>query len=307
MATNKKKIYDVIKKARHPAETPLTILSALFTIAVYGLVTYVLIFGANDNEKLSKILGFFGIQARGINILINVGGPAIFLILSFLFFKLFIKCASEIGRLSIKYPRLQDSNFDKVKEIYDKMTSDLQLSTPPIVYIAGEEKSKNKDKDKNKNTILGIRLNSNKSFSIESKIIEDAIENDDYTNVEYEFARNLGDIYLSHYNIPVIMFTFVFRIVPYLHELVERTLYYSTDKFVSQIIGKEQLMYDLYNNNYDDDLYPHENKEKNIINIIKNVNEYEKIGRVYENFNSEEPIIVYRLEAIYYDKPGKII
>lgn len=307
MATHKRKIYDVIKKARHPAEVPLTVLSALFSITAYGLITYVLIFGANDNEKLTQALGLFGIKARGINLIINIGGPAIFLILLFLFFKLCIKCASEIGKLSIKYPRLQDSDFDKAKEIYDKMTSDLQLSTPPVVYITNSEKNKNKDKGKNDNTIFGIRLNSSKAFSIESKIIEDAIEKDDYTEVEYEFAKNLGDIYLSHYNIPVIVFSFAFRMIPYFHELIERTLYYSTDKFVSQVIGKEQLMYNLYNSNFENDPYPHGSKESNIINIIKNVNEYEKVGRIYENFNSEKPIITYRLEAIYYDKPGKIL
>lgn len=306
MATNKKKIYTIIKKARHPAEIPFTIISALFSIGTYALLTYILVFGANDNARLTKALGMFGIKSRGINLIINIGGPAIFLIILFLFFTLFIKCESQIGKLSIKYPRLQDSNYEKIKEIYDKMVSDLQVSTPPVVYIAEDDKNKKDNKSKDDNTIFGIRLNSSKAFSIEKRIIDEAEEKGDYTDVEYEFAKNLGDIYLGHYNIPVIVFTFVLRIIPYFHEMIERTLYYSTDKFVAQIIGKEQLMYNLYNKSFDNDLYPNESKEKNIINIIKNANEFEGLGRTYENFNSEEPIIPYRLKAIYQEKPGKI-
>ena len=295
----RKKIKEVVKQARHPAEIPLTILSALFSIAVYGLITYVLVFGANDSEKLNKALSLFGLKSRGIKLIINIGGPAIILIILFLFFKLCVTCASQIGNLSIKYPRLQDSDFDKAKKIYEKMTADLQLSCPPVVYIT--------DKEKEADTIFGVRLNSSKAFTICEEVIKEAEENDDYSEIEYQFAKNLGDIYLGHYNISVIVFTLVARMIPYIHELIERTLHYSADSFASKVIGKEQVMYSLYSNSFDSDPYPEEDKENNIKNIIKNINEYEKIGRIYENLKSEEPIIVYRLEALYYDKPGKIL
>ena len=303
-----KKVYSVIDKARHPAENTVSIIAAVITVAIYVGITYLLIFGANDGSKIDVLLNLFGVKARGIKIINNIGGPAIFGILLFLLLKLCMASADYVGKASINNIRLQDSTYDKIKEIYNDFCEFLQLEKPPIVYITKIDKnSKEKNEEENKPSYLGVTVCSDKAICLSGKTVKEAIDSDDYSKVRYELANSLGDIYLGHYDIPIVMLTFVARLIPYFHEFCERILCYSTDKFTQELIGKEETLTYIYKESYDDDFFANIDQTKAISTLLQSLNEFEKEGRAYENFLSEKPITVYRLEAIFYDKPGKLL
>lgn len=81
---------------------------------------------------------------------------------------------------------------------------------------------------------------------------------------------------------------------------------YSVDAFISEILSKKELIEFLIKQEYADAPFNDKDTIKRMLSIMKPANKTEIAGRSYYNSVSPTPIITYRLEAIYYDKPGKL-
>ena len=298
MAKNKKRINEVIGKARHPAEIPMTVVAIVITVAVYGLLTYALVFGASDVAVISKIMSFLGAKSRAIDFCIRVGGPAIFVVLLFLLGKLVMASVSYVGEVSTENPRLDDTKYDEVKKIYSDFISELEIAKAPVVYV-GDHKDP---------SYLGVTICSEKVICLSQRTITNAYKSEDFSEVRDELVRKLARIYLGHYYIPMVVFSYVARLLPIFHSICERILCYSVDGFSKEVLGKEEVISKLFYDNYDGDNYSEEDDINEIVKkTIKNVSSYEKNGRAYNNFFSSEPPVIYRLDALVNDKPGKVL
>ena len=297
MKNRSKKIYSTVKKARHPAEIPVTVIAAVITVAFYLLVTYALVIGANDDAVIGRIMNFLGARARVINYCIRIGGPAIFVIFLILLGRLCLADVSYVGKLASSCPKLENTKYEEIKALYADVIKDLEIEKPPAVYIGEVDDP----------SYLGITVCSNKALCLNPDDIKDALKDGDLGNLKDTIIRKLAVIYLGHYDIPVVLFTFVARLLPIFHSMCERVLCYSVDKFTTEVSGKDEAIRCLFCSRFNAEDYPEDADGKEIVlKAVKALTSYEKSGLGYNNFTSSEPPVAYRLHAMITGKPGKV-
>lgn len=297
MARQKRRIHKVIKEARHPKENLIIAIAIIITLTIYGLLTYALIFASNDGEIVNRIMSFLGARSRAIKLCITIGGPAIFLIIVVLLIMLSKASITYIGEVSSENPRLEDTKYKEVLDIYNNLIKELEIVKPPLVYVA----------DKYDPSYLGVTICSDKVLCISRSTISYAYKHNDFSEVKNELVRKLARIYLGYYYIPAIMISFVAKLIKPFNNLCERSFCYSIDKFTSIVLGKEETIKQIFFSYYDEDDFEIEDFNKLVEKVSTNVDSYERDGRIYNNRTNCTPPVVYRLDALIHDKPGKLI
>ena len=287
-----------VNKARHPYEITFNIISYVLSIIVYVGLGYALIVASNTDTILNKLANFTGLRSKVFELIIRIGGPTVFIILALLLGKLLFVNMTFVGESSSSNPRLSQTKFKEVNDIYNKLVKELGLNRVPEVYVC----SKDVDPE-----YLGLTICSEMAISIHSKLIQNAYKHNDFSIVEYTLARKLARIYLGHYNPINLVMTFPIKAIPYYRDAWERIECYSADRFAADMVGVENAVRIIYEDSFDTDLFD-ENKDimKIVKELIKSEHKYEKDGRWFYNLESNEPLPVYRLSALIEDKPGRV-
>lgn len=295
---NKIAIKEILKKSRHPYERKLVVVSCVLSIAIYIFAGYALLVASNSEVVLNKLSALTGIRGRAYELIIRIGGPVVLLFLVFTLIRLALINYTYIGESSSSSPRLSQTKYKEVIDIYNKLIEKLEIKKAPEVYVSTNIKDSN---------YMGITMCSNDAINIDAKLVKDAYRNKDFSMVEYELVRRLAYIYLGYFNMFSIVLTLPVRSLPYIKELFGKVICYSVDKFAGNVLGKEKVATIIYEDNYDTDCFDEQADINQIINeLIEDTKECEKKGRLLYNIEQIEPLPVYRLTALVKDKPGKI-
>lgn len=292
-----KKLKEIIKNARHPASTLVTAFAIVITVAFYAGLTYCLVFASNDPSLIEKITKYIKVKTRLLELLVRIGGPAIFIVIVGFVVKLIFADAKYLGKASANSVHLSVTDFEEVKELYKGLLDKMGLESGPAVYLGSDD---------NVPSYLGIDICSKRAIKLVLKDVKKAYKGGDYKRIEYMLAEKLARIYLGNYYIPVIVFTFAARQIPYFNSFYERIGCYSVDGFVRELLGKDRVIEHIFEENFDDELYGDESINDSAEKVIQIKDKFERLGRFCGNIDSKEPIPAYRLDAILNDKPGRI-
>lgn len=291
----KNNIKKQLKKARHPAEIPLTIVAVLITLAFYGFIAYLCFKAATNEEALNKLMEFLGTDSDAVKFIVKFGAWGVIIVIAYFSLYLIYLDKVFIGKSSVSSVRLKDSKYKDINGTIVEYCDKLGIKQIPLAYIEDIPVD---------SSFLGVKVRGDDAVSVSSKSIMQAGKNDDFAYVKYLLARRIAHIYLGHNNLFVIVFTFIAKLIPVLSNVYERSMCYSTDKVVEVLIGEDETIKGIYSTFYDDSLYEEDADINKIIeDKIKTENNSEVIGRFIENLFSDDPLPNYRLEAIY--KEGK--
>ena len=290
---------DLLKKIRHPAETPLTVIATLITVGAYFFVSYLCINAATDDDKIAELTKLLGTDNVTVKSLIKFGNWAIVIIIIFIILNLIYIDKSYIGKSSVKSVRLKDSKYSSLCDAIAQCCEKLGIKKVPIAYIESAPID---------SSFLGIKIRSNDAISIKDSELRNAEKTNDFSRVEYLIARSLAKIYLGHNSIWANVFTFISKLTPGFNSLYERVMCYSVDNVVKYLIGKEAALKGVFDTYYGNELYDDTaDMEKIIKDKIRAENKSESFGRFLENVFADKPLPNYRLEALIYDnKNGKL-
>ena len=279
-----------LKKARHPLEIPMTILSVLITLSIYGLVSYLAIEAATNKEAVNGLMELLQIDSKFAELLVKYGGYATMIVVVYMIIHIIYVDRVFIGKSSNNEVRLVDSKATEVYDTFLDYAKKLGLKKIPVAYISSSDYE---------SKILNVHIRGDNAISINKKLIKEAYAEDDFNLVYFTLARRLSHIYLGHHNVFLNVFAFAAQAIPVYNNILERIRCYSTDKVVACLIGEDNTLRGIYDQNYDKNLYDDKKSFMEIINMkIRKENRGEKVGQFLENLFADKPSPIYRFEAL---------
>ena len=279
-----------LKNARHPMEIPLTIISILFTLAFYSIVSTLCIKAATDQESLNKLMEILETDSSVAEWLIKLGSWGVVIVLIYIVLYLIYIDKVFIGKTSTNSTRLIDSKYRDINDTFIEYCKKLDIKKIPLVYI---------ETNYTNSSFLGIKIRSDNAVGIDSRELRDAERENNYDRVKYILARRISHIYLRHNNLFIIVFAFVGKLIPIFNNLYERTMCYSTDKVVEYLLGEEITLRGIYYTFYSDEMYESDTDfYKMVKDKIRTENSSESVGRFLENLLADDPLPIYRLDAL---------
>lgn len=318
---NKKKVSSVeksdmaalAKKVRHPAEIPLSILSAVITIGFFVLMAIFLVKNNPTTQEQNEIESFltesFDLDEETAHALIKFGAWLVIIILVLLFLKYILTLIDEENRAITEGLTCRDAGAEYIQEIADEYARILGLESVPKLYFVSDSTTA---QIFNAN-VYGERF---LAFSAVEALTEKSSD-ENLPKLRFRIATKLGNISLGYNNLLFQVLTLSGRIIPIFRSFYIKTLIYSSDRMALEIlqqsqsatITKEDVARALYLRGYDYELHEFINWKQAVQDKIDMFNQQSRLNKLYIRIASVEPLITDRITAIldYPDSHGPLL
>lgn len=279
-----------IKKLRHRAEGPLKIVCLVFSLCVYGLLTYLAIRALKARESADMLIEYISDEEGFFQPLIRFG--ALFVVAAFVVLYIVIvwKFFKNFGEtVSCDLP-VSDRQFTNLKEKCEFYADKLGIGIVPELYIS---QFGNAEIETSFMTLKGERY-----IRLNCCYILTACDTGNYNTVNFLIASELAHIALGHRNILWTLLTIPARILPIFNDLVARAMNYSADAIAAELIGNKEAVEAIIILSNDPYMVEQMNKDIYMDDIIKTKEDYHHCARTYYNLISDVSIPAYRISAL---------
>ena len=280
---------DLVKKARHGADIPLTILAVLITVALLVLISWMAVTARDNEEALKTLVELTGLDKELVHSLLRFGGDFAIAFILYLIARITEVNITFLGKMLSKEMRLTDSRFAVIKDFYKARAEACGMKKIPELFISGTDYD---------SEVLKVEVRSNKAIAIDKKMLLKAEQTGNWQEVEYTICKRLARIYLGYYSLPNQVFTFAVKKIPGIKELLSRCRTYSTDRVVMALLGEKDAVKYVFRQCYDVELYRDLDKESIIRRKLENHTKAENLSKWLENAVSATPVSPYRLIAM---------
>lgn len=283
-----------VKKLRHKAEKPLNIISLVFSVAIYVLLTYYAAKALKDPETAEYIINFLGEDGAMYEPLLKYGVFFVIAALLVTYIVVIFKGLKNIGEAVAGDVPVSDIQFPRLADTCREYAEKLGIKNVPDVYVTSEGCSEIEFSSFTLDSECHLRLNCYYVLTAE--------ESGDYTSINFQVARDLAHIALGHRSIPWVLLTIPARILPIYREMYMRAMNYSADRIAALLVGEEnsaKAIVTLAQDPYFADIIDVDAYIKDVerISVKRNL-----VTGFYYNMTSDMPLTVYRIAALLDDK-----
>lgn len=276
------------RSARHSAEIPLVVFSALLTVLFYILSISLSVLVDESSFAAEFLRMLFNIPKNISGVVLQWAFLIIFLFLLYNTILLIYYNLSYKGMCYSHSVKLPESRYKKLNELYLDLAEKAGIENPPPVFIASEDKTR---------TIIGISVWSSRAICIDDDVVRSAMETGDTRDVEYSLLRKLAAISLGHFSFSFQFLTLCLKYIPVLRGLLYRSMCYSVDRFVSLVLGNEYIIRNIIETSYDLDSY--ENDAEAFAELRRScISKDERFASTAENLADNTPVPIFRIEAL---------
>ena len=278
-----------LNRLRHKAERPLNIISLLFSLAVYVILTVLAVRALDDPEKAGQLIEFLEAE-DGDSLLFQCGVFFVLVILVVTFIKILWGFFINLGEtVSCDLP-VSDRQFANLNEICSSYAGKLGLKFVPGLYISEDGQAEAEASSVTVKSTLYIRLDCYNMLV--------AKDLDDYTAARFMIASELAHIALGHRNILWVLLTLPARMLPIYKDLVFRAMNYSADRVAAELTGAKEAIDAIIVLANDPYMAAEIDKDAYIRDIMRSESGLHSSSRFYYNLLSDEPIPAYRIAAL---------
>ena len=290
------------KKVRHPAELPLSILSAVITIGFFVLLTIILVknnpTAVEQNEIESFLTSSFDLDEEISHALIKIGAWLVIIVLVFLYLKYLFALFDEENRVITEGLTCRDVGAEYIEEIAEEYARVLGLTSVPKLYFVSDTTTA-QIFDAN---VYGERF---LAFSAVEALTEKSSD-EKLPKLRFRMATKLGNISLGYNNLLFQILTLSGRTIPIFRNFYIKTLIYSSDRTALEIlqqsqsasITKEDVARELFLRGYDYDLHELINCQQAMQDRIDAFNQQSRLEKFFMRITSVEPLITDRITAV---------
>lgn len=282
--------YIDIKKYRHKAELPLIVISLVFSLGVYGLLTYLSIQALNNENSAERLTNMINDEEGIFEPLIKYG--AFFVLIAFivLYIYIVIKFFANLGEAVSRDIPVTDKQFSNLKEYCELYSKRLKLKVTPELYISQEGRARVETSFMAIENERFIRLNCYYTFA--------ACDLEDYASIKFLIASELAHIILGHRDPLWVLLTLPARLIPIYKNVIGRAMNYSADRIAAELVGKEDAINAIITLSNDPYMVCKLDKDKYISDMLDRRSNIHQLSRTYYNLFSDMPIPAYRIAAI---------
>ena len=290
----------MLRKLRHPAEIPLTVLSVIITLIIFAGLSYGAIFVRANGAAISFLTKHTGIKEKMLSTILSIGGDGVIILLVVLIIRIIYANLTFLGKVVSQEMRASDSVYSDICQYYRNRAEELGIKNLPQLFFTTSDY---------KTELLGVEIRGKNAITVDKAAVVKAEKSDDWLDVEYTICRRVARIFLGHYDLWFQLATFAGRLIPAYRELFSRAMTYSTDRVVQKIMGDEDALKAIFTSSYDIDRYREDIEISEIIeNKVKDYSKAERLSKFGANLMSDKPIMPYRLQALIdKDKPGQLL
>ena len=290
----------LLKKCRHKAEIPATIVAIALTVLFVVLVIFLVdsIGKGNDQGAKAILTERLEYEEADIRFALKCGKYLLLAIAAFLILKLIWELFKNAGIAMVQDIPVKEEYVPGIYKEYLECCEKLGIKKIPRVLLAV-------DKDNLEST--GILIKSNRYLRVDQSSLDDADTHSDNNIIRFEVIHDLAHIAYHHYSYPILIATVVARRLPFVKNIYSRIMCYSADKLTAELIGREECITVLLEKYMMTAYEPDERDEyvKRISDI--KLNPIERLSAALNNLTTDTPSYIYRLKAIIDDKSGKVI
>lgn len=295
---SEKKDKDLLKKCRHKAEIPITIVAIIITILFTILVVFLFKSSATNQGAQDFLINSLEYEETDVDFALKSGKYLIIVIILMLAIKLFWELFKNAGIAVVNDIPIEESYDSVLFKEYKEYCRKLGIEKIPEIYLTT-------DKENLEST--GITIKSRKYLRLYLSIRDEADMFAEENIIRFEFLHELAHIAYHHYNYALLLATIVVRWAPILRSIYSRTMCYSADRLAAEILGKEECITVLLKR-YLQSTYEENKREEYIKRLDRKLTISERISSILNNLTSDTPSYLYRIQALVKDdNKGRII
>lgn len=279
-----------IRMLCHKAELPLKIISLLFSLCMYGLLTYLAVKALNNPKGVDFLFEYVNDDEGFFQPLIQYGIFFVIIALIVLYIVIIWRFFKNFGEaVSCDLP-ITDQQFKNLKDCCALYAEKLGLKFVPELYISQYGSAEVETSFMTIKSEEYIRLNCYYTLA--------ACGTGNYNTINFLIASELAHIALGHRNMLWTLLTLPARVLPFFNDMVARAMNYSADAIAAALIGKNEAIEAIVI--LSNDPYMSQQMDKNIYidDIIKQRGGIHRSARAYYNFISDVSVPAYRISAL---------
>ena len=223
----------LLKKCRHRAEIPVTIVAIVLTVAVAVLIVF--LFGSvGKNQQAEEILiEQFEYEQTDIDFAVKCGRYLLIAIVVFLFLKLLWELFKNAGIAMVNDIPFEEKYDPKLYKEYQTFCEKLGIREIPKLLLAA-------DKENLEST--GITIKSEWYLRMDLSSVDIAGITGDDDVIRFEVLHDLAHIAYHHYHYALLIATVAARWIPIVKSIYNRVMCYSADRLTAELISREECI-----------------------------------------------------------------
>lgn len=285
-----------IKRLRHKAEQPMKTVALLFSLCVYGLLTYLSIHALKNPKSADVLIEYISDEEGFFQPLIHYGAFFVIAALAMVYIVITWKFFKNLGEaVSCDLP-VSNRQFTNIKESCELYAKKLGLGFAPELYISQEGNAEIETSFMTVKSERYIRLNCYYTLT--------ACDTGNYNTIHFLIASELAHIALGHRSVLWTLLTLPARVLPFFNDVVARVMNYSADAVAAALIGNKEAIEAIVILSNDPYMAEQMDKDIYVDDITQMEAKFHRSARTYYNFISDVSVPAYRIAALK-DPKGK--
>lgn len=306
-------VKEMIRRSRHPAERPLTVISCILTLGVFAfliwLVTSAIRKPADESAVISALSTFLALDKEMVADLLKMGAWAVLAIFIWLVAKYVIALLNERGRAENEDFTIDEVKSDLPERIARQYAEIVGLKETPELFFSERHKSVQ---------LEDVKVYGEDFIVLSTYLLADAMSDERASALRFKLATKMASISLGYYGLMFQVMTVGGRLLPILRGLYIKTLVYSADRMAMEILKKdpevkvtsEEVAAMMFESEY-----LVRTATGKLVNMDKVIEDRRKgfaaqggLGQFFSRLLSEMPLLMDRVDALEHpEKLGRLI
>jgi len=312
-AAKTREVEEMIRRARHPAERALSIISGILTVGIFAFLLWLVIYAirkpADESVVVSFLASFLAIEESSAGDLLKMGAWAVLAVFLWILIKYVAALMNEKGRAEDEDFTIEEIKPEKVKKVAEQYAEILGMEEMPEVFFS--EKSKGID-------IEGIQVYGEDYVVIPMYNMYNVPYDERMVDVRFKLATKLGNIRMGYNGLLFQILTFAGRILPVFKGLYIKSLVYGSDRMALEILKRdpevqvtgEEIALSLF---IGESIY--KSTTLKVVDVDKTLRDRRerfhsegRLSQAMSRLGEDKPLLMDRIEAMEdLSKPGKLI
>ncbi len=292
---------EMARRARHPAERILSILSILLTVGILVFLIWIIAFsGRTEAEQTlfaSQLAEYLDIDEPSAIVLVKSGAWGVLIIYVIIYVRYWLALFNEQNRADSEDLTCSDLISDEPKKIMEQYANILGMKKLPVLFFS----------DHGERVTIGNVVTYGKKYMVLSTFLNLERKVDErLPNLRFRLATKMGNIYMGYNNILFQVLTLPGRMIPIFKNFYIKSLVYSSDRMALEILAKdttcavssEEVARFLFLRGFDEMVHPIMNVEQAMKNREERFNKQGRFDKALLRLTSEEPPMMDRISAV---------
>ena len=226
----------MVRKARHPAEKTLSIISVCMTIVTLLLLMWDIVYNvgteADQSALVESLSSFLGIEEEAAAFLLKAQAWIVLLVYLIIYFRYWLSLYIEQNRAIAEDLTCADLVSGTPKEIMDRYVEILGMKNPPQLFLSDHGEPV---------TVNDLEANGEK-YIVLSSFLTMGEQMGPLTEFCYTLATKLAEIQLGHNSIFFQVVTLPGRSLPGFRSLFLRSMAYSSHRLAMEILDRDPTL-----------------------------------------------------------------